>query len=151
MKLHALLLAASVAALTACAQQEATAPAHTQDYAAAVAQAQRDNRVLVLEFTGSDWCPPCMAMGREVISTPAYHEFASANVVHVKLDFPRRTEQPAEMSARNRGLMERYKVQGFPTFVIVRADGTELARHVGYMRGGVDAFTGWVRNNTPKS
>lgn len=121
----------------------------TENFAEAQRTARETNRPLLLEFTGSDWCPPCRAMASEVLGTEEFATFARENIVAVKLDFPRSRQIPENTRQQNRKLQERYDVRGYPTFILVGADGTELARHVGYMRGGVAAFTTWVRNATP--
>ena len=65
----------------------------------------------------------------------------------VKLDFPRRKEQAPEIKERNQQLAEQYAVQGFPTIILLGADGKELAREVGYKGGGVPGFIEWVDTN----
>jgi thioredoxin-related protein len=119
------------------------------DYAAAVAQAATDKKPVLLEFTGSDWCPPCMKQNKNVFEQPVFASFAKGNLVLVKLDFPRRQEQAPEIAARNRALAEQYGVSGFPTVVLLSAEGKELARTSGYGGGGPDEFIAWVKKSLP--
>jgi protein disulfide-isomerase len=111
----------------------------TTDYAAAREQAKAENRPILLEFTGSDWCPPCQRLNAEVFSRSEFSAFADENLILVKLDFPRRTEQAPELAAQNRRLAEKYGIQGFPTVVILSPSGEEIGR-TGYRRGGVASY-----------
>lgn len=117
------------------------------DYAASIAQAASQKKPVVLEFTGSDWCPPCMTQNKDVFEQPAFEEFAKNNLVLVKLDFPRTKPQDPEIKQRNQQLAAQYQVQGFPTVILLNAEGKELAREVGYKGGGVPGFIDWVKTN----
>ena len=117
------------------------------DYAASIAQAASQKKPVVLEFTGSDWCPPCMKQNKDVFEQPAFEEFAKNNLVLVKLDFPRAKPQDPEIKQRNQQLAAQYQVQGFPTVILLDAEGKELAREVGYKGGGVPGFIDWVKTN----
>ena len=117
------------------------------NYDESLKKAATGNRMVLLEFTGSDWCPPCKKQAADVFSQPTFGEFASANLVPVKLDFPRRTEQSEEQKAANQALADKYQVKGFPTIILLDSKGAELAREVGYGGGGVPAFIEWVNKN----
>lgn len=117
------------------------------DYAASTAQAAAEKKPILLEFTGSDWCLPCMKQNKDVFEQPAFGEFAKDKLVLVKLDFPRSKPQAAETKERNQQLAAQYKVQGFPTVILLGPDGKELAREVGYGGGGVPGFIEWVNGN----
>lgn len=117
------------------------------DYNASLQKAAAENRLILLEFTGSDWCPPCKKQAKDVFEQPAFEKFAKENLVPVKLDFPRRSEQPAETKAANQALAQKYSIEGFPTLILLDSKGTELAREVGYGGGGVEAFIAWVNKN----
>ena len=110
-------------------------------------QAATEKRLVLLEFTGSDWCPPCKKQAQDVFAQPAFEDFAKANLVPVKIDFPRRSEQSPETQAANQALAKKYNVDGFPTVILLDSQGNELAREVGYGGGGVDAFIQWVNKN----
>lgn len=117
------------------------------DHEASLKKAAAEKRLLLLEFTGSDWCPPCRVQAREVFDQPGFAKFAEDNLVPVKLDFPRKSSQSAETQAANQALAEKYSVEGFPTVILLDSRGTELARKVGYGGGGVEAFISWVEKN----
>jgi len=119
----------------------------SSDYNASLQKAATENRMVLLEFTGSDWCPPCKQQAKDVFTQPAFDEFAKANLVPVKLDFPRRSEQNAETKAANQALAKKYNIDGFPTIILLDSKGNEIAREVGYGGGGVDGFIAWVNKN----
>ena len=74
------------------------------NYEESLKKAADENRMVLLEFTGSDWCPPCKKQAEDVFAQPAFEQFASANLVPVKLDFPRRADQSEEQKAANQAL-----------------------------------------------
>lgn len=67
----------------------------------------------MIEFTGSDWCPPCMQLRANVFSKPDFQKEAQKNFVLVELDYPRGKEQSKEMKAANEKLAQQYGVRGF--------------------------------------
>jgi thioredoxin-related protein len=118
----------------------AAGDAWTTDYAAAKEKAAGDGKDLFLEFTGSDWCPPCQMLNREVFSKDEFTSGAKEHFVLVKLDFPNdRSEQSDELQAQNKELSERYSVQGFPTVLLCDAKGRPYAA-TGYRPGGVENY-----------
>ena len=66
---------------------------------AALVIAKKEKKSVMLEFTGSDWCPPCIMMGKKVFSKEEFVEAASKNYVLVHLDFPRRQRAGGEKQA----------------------------------------------------
>jgi protein disulfide-isomerase len=109
------------------------------DFTAASVQAREQGRAILLNFTGSDWCTWCHRLRDEVFRQPWFLDYAGANLVLVEVDFPRRTKQPAALMAQNKQLDERFGVSGYPTIILLNADGAELGR-VGYMQGGPKTF-----------
>jgi protein disulfide-isomerase len=117
------------------------------DYPAALTQAASSKKPILLEFTGSDWCPPCMKLTKDVFEQPAFEDFAKENLVLVKLDFPQAKEQSAELKAANEALSQKYQVEGFPTLILLDSTGKELARVVGLKLRTPEAFLKWVQDN----
>lgn len=109
------------------------------DFAAARAQAARENRPVLINFSGSDWCGWCMRLDAEVFSTPAFITFAAQRLVCVQIDFPRRTQLPDALVAQNRSLKQAYGVEGYPTVLITTPQGQVIAR-TGYRAGGPQAY-----------
>jgi thioredoxin-related protein len=110
------------------------------DYKKAQEEAKATNKVLLLNFTGSDWCGWCIKFDREVLSKPQFKDYARDNLVLVELDFPRAKAQTPEMRKQNRDLAQQYEVVGFPTIVVLNSDGQTLWKFDGYFPGGPDAF-----------
>jgi thiol-disulfide isomerase/thioredoxin len=110
------------------------------DLPAALNQAQSENKLVLLDFTGSDWCGWCIKFDRDVLSTPGFAAYAQNKLVLVVVDFPRQKPQSDALKQANNQLKDRFRVDGFPTFVLLNHAGKELGRQVGYARGGPDAF-----------
>ena len=111
----------------------------TTDYTAALVTGAGSNKKLFLFFTGSDWCGWCKRLDSEILSTPEFQEYARENLVLVKLDFPQRIPLPDQLKAQNAQLAQRYKIEGYPTVVVLNSSGTIIGR-TGYMRGGPSPF-----------
>jgi len=109
------------------------------NFAQAQEEAKTRQKLLLMDFTGSDWCGWCIMLDKEVFSKPEFQEYASKNLVLLELDFPRRKQLPAEMQAQNERLAMQYRIQGFPTVVVLDGNGKPVGA-LGYMRGGPQAF-----------
>ncbi len=107
---------------------------------AALNQARSENKLVLLDFTGSDWCGWCKKFDKDVLSTDKFTSYANSKLVLVTLDFPSHIKQDAALKQSNQELKKRFGVNGFPTFVLLKSSGKELGRQVGYLRGGPDAF-----------
>jgi len=104
----------------------------TEDYAAAVKQAKAEKKKILLDFTGSDWCENCWRLDDGVFSKPAFADFAKTHYVLVTLDFPVKRKMPDNVSSQNAALMDKFKVQGLPSIVVLDADENQLAFMLGY-------------------
>ena len=102
-------------------------------------EAKANNKLVLLDFTGSDWCGWCIMLDREVFSKPQFKEYASKNLVLVEVDFPKMKPMSDAMRTQNIRLAQQYQIQGFPTIVVLNGDGQIIAE-LGYMQGGPDAF-----------
>ena len=101
------------------------------DMDAAKKEAAEQKKDLMIEFTGSDWCPPCMQLRANVFSKPDFQKEAQKNFVLLELDYPRSKEQSAEVKAANQKLAEQYGVTGFPSVVFADASGKPFGGFVG--------------------
>ncbi len=95
------------------------------DLEKALADAKTGNKSVLVEFTGSDWCPPCIAMRKNVFSQKEFVQAASKNFILVELDFPKANKALAE---KNKPLAEKYKIEGFPTVILINSNGKEFDR-----------------------
>lgn len=106
------------------------------DFNQGLATAAAEGRTALVEFTGSDWCPPCMFIRSKVFTSPAFKEFAEKNkLVLVELDFPRdETKVAPEVRAEREGIAQRYHVESFPTLMLMDGEGRVYARIEGSTR-----------------
>jgi thioredoxin-related protein len=116
------------------------------DLPQALNRARSENKLVLLDFTGSDWCPWCIKFDQEVLSTGKFAAYANDKLVLVKLDFPRHTEQSAALKQANQELYQRFNVDGYPTYILLSSSGKELGRQVGYAEGGPTAFITELNN-----
>jgi protein disulfide-isomerase len=108
-------------------------------YDQAQKEAQAKKRLLLMDFTGSDWCGWCIMLDKEVFSQPEFKEYASKNLVLLELDFPRMKPMAPETMKQNEELAMKYGIQGFPTVVVFDSSGKPLGA-LGYTTGGPQAF-----------
>ena len=109
------------------------------DLPQAQAQAKTDNKLVMMDFTGSDWCGWCIKLHREVFSKPEFAEYAKKNLVLVEVDFPRGKKQTEELKKANQALQEKYKIEGYPTIIILNGEGKQVGQ-LGYQPGGPKPF-----------
>ena len=114
------------------------------DYKAALEQAAKENKPVLLDFTGSDWCGWCIKLDKDTFSQPEFKQFAEKNLILVELDFPNNKPQDESVKKQNAELQEKYGVEGFPTLVLLNSKGKEIARNPGYLPGGPKGFIEWV-------
>ena len=110
------------------------------DLPKALAQARAANKIVLLDFTGSDWCVWCMKFEDDVLSKSEFATYARTNLELVLVDFPNTKNQSDALKKNNDELQTKFKVDGFPTYVALNADGKEIGRQVGYLSGGPQAF-----------
>ncbi len=110
---------------TPAAQQEAPEQklSWETDFEAAAQRAEREGKLLLVEFTGSDWCGACMQMHRSVLDKPEFADEIRPGFIPVCLDYPRKTKQPAELRKQNSELARRFAIQGFPTLLVLTPSG----------------------------
>jgi thioredoxin-related protein len=114
------------------------------NYTEALATAAKENKKVLLDFTGSDWCGWCIKTKKEVFDQPQFKDFADKNLVLVEVDFPQRRTLSPEVKKQNDALQEQYRVEGFPTLVLLDPQGKLLKENVGYLSGGPQGFINWV-------
>ena len=114
----------SVAALSSSAFAS-TPEGWTTDLEKAFKQAKEQKKSVLVEFTGSDWCPPCIAMRKNVFSKKEFVDAASKKYILVELDFPNGDK---EVKEKNQPFAEKYKIEGFPTVILFNSEGKEFTR-----------------------
>lgn len=83
---------------------------------------KKENKPMMLFFTGSDWCGWCHRLQNEVFKTPEFEKWARENVILVELDFPRSKPQTEAIKTQNRNLQQQFGVRGYPTCWFVKPD-----------------------------
>ena len=111
----------------------------------AVAQAKKENKAVLVNFTGSDWCKWCMKLNDEVFSQSEFETYAEQNLVLVRLDFPRNIQQSNETKMYNNSLAQRYGIQGFPTILVFDNQGKMVAK-TGYQPGGATNYVSHIQS-----
>jgi thioredoxin-related protein len=122
-----------VMALLAClAAAQVHAVEWLTDMPKALVTAQAENKLVLLDFTGSDWCPHCKALHEKVLTSREFEAYADKHLVLVEVDFPRTKKQPMELKEANSELAGKFNVDTFPTVILLGPKGKELKRVVGY-------------------
>jgi thiol-disulfide isomerase/thioredoxin len=108
----------------------ATITAHAEvtwltDLDAAKAQGVKENKPVLVDFTGSDWCPPCKTLHKIVFESAEFAAAASQYVL-VELDFPNKKPQTPELKAKNREWQKKYGISSFPTVLLIDAKSGEV-------------------------
>ncbi|MBT3381048.1 MAG: thioredoxin family protein [Lentisphaerae bacterium] len=109
------------------------------DFEEAKKIAAEKKRPILIDFSGSDWCGWCIRLDREVFSKAEFKAYADKNLVLLLADFPNGKELPEKTVEQNRSLARKYGVQGFPTVLLLGADGETKGR-TGYQEGGAGAY-----------
>ena len=131
--------AAAETAVAAPAQMPAGAWEWMTDWKAAQERAKAENKPILIDFSGSDWCGWCIKLDQEVFSKAEFQKWAQDHVIPFLADFPRQSSQSEAEKMQNKALAEAYGIRGFPTVLLVRADGTVIAR-TGYQAGGPEKY-----------
>ena len=96
--------------------------------------AKAEKKAILVDFTGSDWCGWCIRLKKEVFDQKEF-AVATNDFVLVELDYPQKKKQSAEVKAKNKVLAEKFGIEGFPTILLLDANGEPFAQ-TGYEAGG---------------
>ena len=97
----------------------------------ALAQAKREDKPLLLNFTGSDWCAWCMKLEENIFSTPEFEDEVGDTFIFVNVDFPAKKPQSEDLMIQNHALKKKYNIQGFPTLLLLDNSQFEIT-YTGY-------------------
>jgi len=109
------------------------------DLQVAKKRAKEENKKILADFTGSDWCGWCIRLKKEVFDTPEFQEYAKKHLIMLELDFPRQKELPAKLKEQNDKLVGEFKIEGYPTILLLNSKGREINR-TGYQDGGPEKY-----------
>lgn len=146
MKTIKLLLTTAMASLALTAVAAAGSGWMT-DIDAAVAKAKAEKKNVLVEFTGSDWCPPCMMMDKKVFSKKAFTDAAKKDFILVKIDIPNKDK---ELKKKNVKVMRKYRVNGVPTVLLFGSDGKEFHRFSAAQYPNIDKFLAHLKESLEK-
>ena len=111
----------------------------------AIEQAKKENKTILVNFTGSDWCIWCKRLSAEVFQQKEFEEYAKKSLVLVMLDFPKDIEQTQETKEYNNMLAQKYGIQGFPTILLINSEG-KLVAQTGYQPGGAAKYVEHIKS-----
>jgi thioredoxin-related protein len=127
--------------LLAGARLAPAAPEWLTSVPAAEAEAKKDHKLVLLYFTGSDWCEWCLRLDAEVFSKPEFARYAATNLALVELDFPVKKPQPVPLKQANEALRVKHNVEIFPTLMATTPEGKVVWTMAHYPFGGVAELT----------
>ena len=110
------------------------------------AQAKKESKLVLLDFTGSDWCSWCKKLDAEVFTKAEFADYAKKNLVLVTVDFPQQKKQAADLAKANNELKDKYKITGYPTIIVLRPDDSKVVWTPGRLSGQADP-----RSSSPNS
>ena len=139
-------LLSAAAAVSVCALFATSTPAGwTDDFDAAKAQAKSEGKLLLVDFSGSDWCGWCQKLDKEVFATPEFLAGVKNDYVLVLVDSPRDKSLLSEKAKeQNPKLARKYKVSGYPTVLILDSEG-EVLEKTGYRKGGTQPYVEYLQ------
>lgn len=118
-----------------------TAEGWLVDFEKAKAQAAKEGKSLLMEFTGSDWCPPCKSLAEKVLTKEVFKKEVPKDFVLLKLDNPRdKSKQTPEEIEQYKTLSKKYGIQGVPTIFLADAKGRPYWQTVGYSGDPADKY-----------
>ena len=123
-------------------------PTWLNNFESAKTEASGSNKLIVLNFSGSDWCGPCIRLKKEIFSSDAFTNYASEKLVLVNADFPRykKNALPKEQVKENEALAEKYNPAGrFPFTVLLDANGKILKQWDGLPNESPEKFVDEIK------
>jgi len=119
----------------------------------ALKQAGETHKQILINFSGSDWCGPCIRLRKEILETEAFEKYASEHLVLVRADFPRQKKNrlSAEQTKLNEAMAERYNPDGkFPFTVLTDEKGKVIRSWEGFPEESPEAFIAQVAKSSSK-
>lgn len=133
-------IAAALLSAGAAIGATSTPKGFTDDMAAGLKDAKESGRLVYACFSGSDWCGWCKKLEKEVLSKQEFLDGVAADYVLVYIDTPSNKALLSENAkVQNPKLVEKYDIHGFPTALVLDAEGQTVAR-TGYRRGGAAGY-----------
>jgi thioredoxin-related protein len=142
-----LILAALLLFNIGCAEDKASTSNlnWTTNLEQAIELAKKENKAVLVNFTGSDWCKWCFKLRDEVFVQNDFKKYAEENLVLVVIDFPRSKTQSNETKMYNQTIAQQFGVQGFPTIILFNKEGVPVAK-TGYQPGGATNYVDHIKS-----
>lgn len=115
----------------------------TPDYLRALREAKEQNKLVLVNFTGSDWCTFCKSLSKEIFNTDYFRKWAKENVILLELDYPQGHRLPSYIEEQNAFVQSHYGVQTFPTVLLIEPNGRPYAKF-GYAPMSPEQWTSTV-------
>ncbi len=129
----------------------APVPVWLTNFKEAQKAAAENNKLMILNFSGSDWCIPCMRTRKEIFETACFTKFSGSNLVLINADFPRNNKNKLskEQSDLNEALADKYNAKGiFPLTILISADGKILKEWEGFPGVSPEVFVEQIKKYT---
>lgn len=147
--MKSLLIATLLTFLTTFAPAAESELAWGTDLPAAKTKAKTSGKMILLDFTGSDWCANCIILNKRVFLSPEFAAYARENLELVEIDFPHDKEQTDAQKKANDAVQEKYRVEYYPTVVVLNSRGRKLGT-IMYEGEGPQAFIDRIKKLAPQ-
>lgn len=104
------------------------------DFAVAKSKAQEKDKLILVDFTGSDWCGWCIKLRKEVLDTPEFDEYIKDKFLLMEVDCPRKKKLDPTIAEQNQKLCQQYNISGFPTVLVMNGEGEVVGGFGGYKK-----------------
>lgn len=123
-------------------------PIWLNDFEQAKNEAQKENKHILVNFSGSDWCVPCIKMKKEIFESDVFKNYAAENLVLINANFPRlkKNKLDKKQIKKNEELAEKYNKNGiFPLTILLDAEGNVIKKWEGLPKQSAEEFTTDIR------
>ena len=122
------------------------------DFDAAKTKAVNEHKLILVNFSGSDWCGPCIRLRKEILESDAFTNYAADKLVLVRADFPRqkKNQLSKEQVKLNEALADKYNADGkFPYTLLIDENGKVLRSWDGFPDETADQFIAQINSVKP--
>ena len=120
----------------------------SNDFESAKKRAVEEHKCILLNFSGSDWCGPCIRLYKDIFDQTAFQKMADSELVLLNADFPRqkKNQLPKDLQKKNNALADKYNETGiFPLTVLLTPDGKVIKKWEGYPVGSAENFINQIK------
>jgi len=117
------------------------------DFNEATTEAVKSHKYILINFSGSDWCGPCIRERKEILENEVFEKYASDHLVLVRADFPRqkKNQLSKEQTQKNEALADKYNPEGkFPYTILVDEHGKVVKDWDGFPNESPENFVNQI-------